>query len=124
MYTAIKKLIASIKVIAYGGLAIMIYMNIIGSEGVAEILKVENPTEEGLSMVGVLLPQFVLYWTFGTVILEIVDNLLTMFERKESKSKYITHSEFNDENFDQNLKLIEIRKRIYKLEEQNKNINS
>ncbi|QDQ02656.1 hypothetical protein FOH38_20575 [Lysinibacillus fusiformis] len=63
-------------------------------------------------MVGVWLPQFVLYWTFGTVFLEIVDNLLTMLEKQESKFKYITHTEFNDENFDKNLELIEIRKRI------------
>ncbi|MEY9978008.1 hypothetical protein [Lysinibacillus sp. RC79] len=119
MVKYIKKMLASLKVVAYGGLAIMIYGNLIGPEGVAEILKVENPSKKGLDTVGgVLIPKYVLYWTFGTVILEVLDNIFSLFESEESKFKYLTREEFNNKQLDKR------KQRIYELKEENKKINS
>lgn len=105
-----------LKITAYAGLAIMLYSNIIGPAGIAEIFKINNPSEEGLKIVGVKIPKSVLYWTLGTVVLEAVDNLFSLFTSVKPKREYTTREELRSEIEGRNLEKLKMGMRIAELE--------
>ncbi|WP_299514804.1 hypothetical protein [uncultured Rummeliibacillus sp.] len=72
MLVGVKFLKASV----YGTLGIALYVNIIGPNELADILKIENPSKEGIKQIGIFIPNYVLYLTFGAVILEVLSNIL------------------------------------------------
>lgn len=74
-----------IKVIAYTGLAILLYFNFIGPDAVVKILMSEDITKAGMTNIGIMVPKYVLWWTLITVILEGVSNLLGMMQPLSNK---------------------------------------
>lgn len=116
MIDAFRRLFTGLKVMAYAGLGFMIYWNLIGPEGVAEFLKVNEPSEEGLGAVGILIPKYVLYWTFGTVVLEVTDNLFSFFKFTKFDDEPLTRGEFRDEISRRYLDQYETKMRIAKIE--------
>ncbi|MUV39487.1 hypothetical protein JNUCC1_03365 [Lentibacillus sp. JNUCC-1] len=71
------------KAVAYVGLALFIYAKFIGPEGLADVLRIDNPSDEGLRIAGMLLPKYVIIWTIVTVVLEAISNFISFFEGKK-----------------------------------------
>lgn len=69
-------MIKMLKASIYTMLAIFLYTNIIGAEGIADLLKIENPNTDGLNKINIEIPRYVLNFTFIAVILEILSNIL------------------------------------------------
>lgn len=119
MRLAIEKTFYMLKIVAYVGLGIMLYTNLIGPEGVAELLKVSNPSKEGLENVGVSLPKYVIQWTIATVALEVLVNIYGFVKYKKPNDRALTHGEFNDkerkrdtEQFETNLRIANIEDKL------------
>jgi hypothetical protein len=81
----VRKAIVPVKVVVYFWLAVLLYVNFIGPEGVAELLKIENPLKEGSDLFALIIPEKVIELTIATVILECIDNFLSMFEPFQHK---------------------------------------
>lgn len=116
MVNSLRRLLKLLKLASYALLSLMIYWTLIGPEGVAEFLKVEEPSEEGLGTVGILIPKHVLYWTFGTVVLEAIDNLFSYFKFTKFDDEPITRGEFREEMSRVHLGKSETSIRIAKIE--------
>ena len=92
----IELILLFLKIVAYSGLAVFLYSNYIGPEGIADVLRVENPAKEGLEMIGILIPNYVLIWTLATVILELIGNVYSLLTNQNYRfdNKYLTKKEF------------------------------
>lgn len=106
----IELILSFLKIVAYFGLVILLYSNYIGPEGIADVLRVENPAKEGLEMIGILIPNYVLIWTLATVALEVISNFYSLITHRDSMfdNKYLTKKEFKAwefERFKENLRL-------------------
>lgn len=111
----IQRLFSGLKMMAYIVLFFMLYSNLIGPEGVAQLLKVEEPSEEGLKQVGLLIPEYVLYWTLGTVALEVIANAGS-FLKLPNHNKSLKEKEFSDAMYKRDLEKSKITLRVAKIE--------
>lgn len=83
MLHMLRKMIAMLKVVGYGGLAVMLCLGIIGADGFVDMFKIENANPNGkIEFDEILIPKQIIVWTLGTVIIEVVDNFLALFETK------------------------------------------
>ncbi len=85
MIVILRKFMAMFKIVGYIGFAFVTYLNFIGPNGVVELLGVDKPSEEGIEMIAILIPKQLLWWGLAVIILEIVDNLLAVFEPVKHK---------------------------------------
>ncbi len=116
MKEALRRLYFGLKTTAYVGLGIMLCSSLLGPEGIAKFLKVKDPSEKGLEYIEILIPKYVLYWTLGTVILEVIGNAYSFLKFTNYKDIPLTKTEFNKAKFDRYTEEFKTNMRIAKIE--------
>src|SRR5690625_1872125 len=96
-----------VKTIAYAGLALYLFSEIVGIESILNFFDAGDSSEEIIVIFNVEIPRRIAKWTLVTAILEVVDNLSSMF---------IKNTHVNNDKKDDSIDIRRLRIRVAKLE--------